>query len=102
MAEEIAEVEPRRKPSTIGGAFYIVVLVVAAVGLGWAALGSWRSGITLFAGTLLAAAVLRLVLPEADAGMLAVRKRWIDVLLLGGAGAAVLVLVHAVPGRVGF
>ncbi|MCL8025192.1 DUF3017 domain-containing protein [Nocardioides bruguierae] len=97
IAEEIAAVEPRRKPSTIGGAFYILVLLVAVGSLAWAALGEWRAGITVFAGALLAAAALRLVLREVDAGMLAVRSRWIDVTLLSATALAVLALVHSIP-----
>ena len=47
--------------------------------------GNWRVGVRWFGGALVFAAVVRAVLPAKDAGMLAVRKRWWDCLLLASA-----------------
>jgi hypothetical protein len=91
--------EERRYPSTIGGAFYLVVLAVGAVGLGIVYTGDWRLGIRCLAAGLCCAALLRLVLPARDAGMLAVRNRLLDVLLLGGFGAAILFLASTIPNQ---
>jgi hypothetical protein len=91
--------EERRYPSTIGGAFYLVVLAVGAVGLGIVYSGDWRLGIRCLAAGLCGAALLRLVLPARDAGMLAVRNRFLDVLLLGGFGAAILFLASTIPNQ---
>lgn len=89
--------EARRYPSTLGGACYIAVLVVVAVGLVVVATNHWRGGIEIFGGALMAAALMRLVLPSRDAGMLAVRARWLDATLLAGAGAALWVLAATIP-----
>lgn len=97
IADEIAEVEERRYPSTIGGAFYIAVLVGAALGVAWVAVADWRTGVTWLSASLLAAAGLRLVVPTKDAGMLRVRHRLVDVLLLGTVGSILLFLARTIP-----
>jgi hypothetical protein len=94
-----AELVERRYPSTIGGAFYLLVLVATAVGIGIVYSGDWRLGIRCLAGGLCFAALLRLVLPRKDAGMLAVRSRLIDTLLLGGLGAALFFLASTIPNQ---
>jgi hypothetical protein len=94
--------EVRRYPSTIGGAFYILILVATAVGIGITWSGNWRVGVRCIAGALILAATLRLVLPRRDAGMLAVRHRIFDVLLLGGVGGVLLFLVQTIPDQPGF
>ena len=96
-----AEPEPveggRRYPSTIGGAFYLVVLAVVAVSIGIVASGNWRLGVRWFGGALVFAALIRAMLPAKDAGMLAVRRRWWDCLLLAGTGAALIFLAISIP-----
>jgi hypothetical protein len=99
-AEEHAEAE-RRYPSTIGGAFYLAVLALAAAGIAIVWSGDWRLGIRCLAGALCVAAVLRLVLPARDAGMLAVRNRYFDTVLLGGVGAAIFFLATTIPNQPG-
>lgn len=87
-----------RHPSTIGGAFYILVLVATAAGLAIVLLGDdWRLGVRVVAGALAGAAVARLVIPQKDAGMLAVRHRLIDVLLVGSVSVALFVLAGNIP-----
>ena len=98
IAEEIAEEEGRRYPSTIGGFFYLWVLAAAFLGVAWAWLGDdWRVSLRWISGSLLAAATLRLVLPTKDAGMLAVRHRLLDVFTLGGLGGVLLFLAQTIP-----
>jgi hypothetical protein len=92
-----AEDDGRRYPSTIGGAFYLVVLAVTGIGLGIVTTGAWRLGIRWIAAALILAALARAVLPARDAGMLAVRHRWWDCLLLAGVGAALLFLAGSIP-----
>jgi len=94
---ESAEPPGRRYPSTIGGVCYLLVLAAAAFGLAITAHGSWRLGVRWIAASLLVAAVLRLLLPSRDAGMLAVRRRSIDVLLLTVVGIALIVLSVTIP-----
>ena len=95
-AAEEQETE-RRYPSTIGGAFYLAVLALSAVGIGIVWSGDWRLGMRFLAGALSIAALLRLVLPARDAGMLAVRNRVFDVVLLGGLGVAIFFLATTIP-----
>jgi hypothetical protein len=100
-AEETEEVDDRRYPSTIGGAFYLLVLAAGALGIAIVWGGDWRLGIRCLAGALCFAALLRLALPARDAGMLAVRNRWFDSALLSGAGAALFFLAATIPNQPG-
>ena len=96
-APETAEPVGRRYPSTIGGACYLVVLATSTFGLAVTARGNWRLGVRWIALSLIAAAVIRLFLPARDAGMLAVRRRAVDVALLAIVGVALLVLATVIP-----
>lgn len=89
----------RRYPSTIGGAFYLLVLVASGVGLGIVAHGNWRLGVKWVAGALVLSALVRLVLPARDAGMLAVRRRFVDVLILAVVGVALWFLSSTIPNQ---
>jgi len=91
--------EPRRYPSTIGGAFYISILVAAGAALVVAARSDWRLGVQILGGAVLVAALLRLILATRDAGMLAVRHRAFDVFLLTSAGVALIVLAGSIPNQ---
>jgi hypothetical protein len=93
--------QERRYPSTIGGAFYLVVLAVCAVAVGIVVTGEWRTGIRLFGGALLAGALVRAVLPNRDAGMLAVRFKALDVVVLVALGAALIFLAGSIPDQPG-
>ncbi len=57
----------------------------------------FRRGTVLFAGGLVLAAALRLVLPGTTAGLLVVRGRWLDVLTLAALGLGVLLTALVVP-----
>lgn len=103
-AEDLVDGEPvdgepqaRRYPSTIGGMFYLVVLVVTAVGFGLAAAGHWRTGVRVIGGALVAAAGIRLALRPRDAGMLAVRHKVVDAGLLVLLGVSLIVLAGDIP-----
>ena len=90
--------EPRRYPSTIGGALYLCVLAVMGLSLVLIATADdWRIGVRVLASAVAGAAVFRLVLPQKDAGMLAVRRRTIDVVLAGAVSVALFVLVASIP-----
>jgi predicted PurR-regulated permease PerM len=75
----------------------LLVLTVAATGLVIAALADFRTGSLVVAIALLLASALRIVLPQRDAGLLAVRRRWVDVLTLGLLGTALGILAFVVP-----
>ncbi len=96
---ESAEPEGRRYPSTLGGAFYLLVLAISGVGLVIVSQGSWRLGVKWIAGSLVLAAVVRLVIPDQQAGMLAVRRRSLDVAILALAGIALWVLSTSIPNQ---
>jgi hypothetical protein len=92
--------EPRRVPSTLGGLVYLVVVAVTVVGLVIVAVGPWRRGVASIGLALLLAAVMRALLRDRDAGMLRVRRhRWVDVLMLGGVGTALMVLASVIPNQ---
>lgn len=91
----------RRYPSTIGGALYLLVLVAAGVGVALVVTDDWRLGVRVIAGALSGAALARLLLPQRDAGMLAVRHRFVDVLMLGGVAVALFFLVGSIPDQPG-
>jgi hypothetical protein len=97
--QEALDQEPRRYPSTIGGAFYICILLAAGTALVIAMRSDWRLGIQVLGGSILVAALLRLILAGRDAGMLAVRHRLVDVALLTGAGVALIVLATSIPNQ---
>ena len=93
---------PRRLPSTFGGLVYLLVVAATCVGLLVVALGPWRRGVALVGVALLVGALARAVLTENNAGMLRVRRsRWVDVLMLGGVGTALIVLANLIPNQPG-
>lgn len=73
------------------------VLVVALLGLLFAALLDWQVGAFVLGLALLLAAGLRLALPVRAAGWLAVRTRGVDAALLLVLGFAVIVLANTIP-----
>lgn len=101
-AEAPAEPEARpvteiKKPSTLGGVIYLLVLVAALIGVGVAATGAWRTGVSWLALSLLAAAAARVALTDDDAGMLRVRRKALDATILTTLGVALLVLAATIP-----
>jgi hypothetical protein len=72
-------------------------VAVGAAGLLVTLLDGWRSGVVLFSCGVLLAGFLRLTLSDDEAGLLRVRRRPFDVLLLFFMGAVVLALGLAVP-----
>ena len=88
--------EPRRYPSTIGGALFLLVLAVMVGGI-LTAMHDWRLGVRIVAGSLGFATLARLFLPQKDAGMLAVRHRALDVFLLALACGALFFLASSIP-----
>ncbi len=70
----------------------LAAIVVVGIGLLLATLGHWRRGLVVIGLALVGAALLRLLLPVRRVGLLAVRSRSVDVLLLAGTGLALTVL----------
>jgi Protein of unknown function (DUF3017) len=72
---------------------YLVVVACIAFGLAWMWAGgahAAKGGTLALAGATFVAALARLVLPESRIGMLASRKRSIDVVTLTALGAGLL------------
>lgn len=86
-------VEPQERPSGLLGELPLAS-VIGGVGVGLVviALHHFRWGNLVIAGSLLAAALFRLVLPTRRAGLLAVRSRFTDVVTMVIMGAALMVL----------
>ena len=90
---------PRRYPSTLGGMLYLLALGGVLVGLALVVWEDWRTGVRVVAGSLGFAAACRLVLPTRQAGMLAVRHRAVDVLMLLGVAGALFFLAGDIPNQ---
>jgi hypothetical protein len=90
---------PRRYPSTVGGALYLVALLGVGVGLVIVMLVDWRLGIRWVGGSLIFAAGCRLLIPRQHAGMLAVRHRMVDIVLLSAVGVMLIVLAGSIPNQ---
>ncbi|TFV65755.1 UNVERIFIED_ORG: DUF3017 domain-containing protein [Bacillus sp. AZ43] len=75
----------------------LVVLVTVAVALAVVTVGHWRQGLVMIGVVLVAAALLRLLLPVRRVGFLAVRSRLTDVVVMATAGVLLTVLVLMIP-----
>lgn len=84
-------------PVSYGTRAYVLLLAIVATGLTLVALGYWRLGLVVIGGAFIAASIVRLFLSERHAGALGVRMRWLDVVWLGGLGAALVALALVVP-----
>ena len=78
---------------------YAAVLIGIAIGLGIISRGVQLlpSGTLVLGGVLVLAALARLTLPEPRAGLLSVRRRALDVAILGVLGIGLLVAGFVVP-----
>jgi hypothetical protein len=97
LTTPVPEPPPRRLPQTLGGTIYVLVVAMALVGLGIVVAGAWRTGLVWMGVGMLLGALTRAVLSERAAGMLRVRRRWSDVLMLTIAGIGLIVLAVIVP-----
>lgn len=87
-----ADEAPRRRIDPLAG-----VVAVVAAGVLVAALHHPRAGMWIASGGLGAGAVMRLLLRERDAGLLVVRRRRVDVVVLAGLALALGVLAAVTP-----
>ena len=90
-----------RRAHPVGDWLFASCLVVSLGGVVVAAFGLWRQGVALCALGLLVTSWTRLVLPDAMAGMLRVRRKSVDVVGLTLLGAGLLVLAVIVPSGTG-
>jgi hypothetical protein len=88
-----------RRPSTTGGLVYLLVAGTLVVGTAIVAIGSWRTGVGVMGIALAVAFVARAVLPDERAGMLRIRRRFVDLTTLAVCAAGMFVLVAAIPNK---
>ncbi len=89
---------PRPWYSQIAGQWPLAVtLIGVALGVVIMATTHWRRGSTLIGLSVLGASVLRLVLPARLVGLLEVRSRWLDALILLAIGVGILITAWIVP-----
>ncbi len=74
-----------------------LVLIGVAVAMVMIGFDYFRRGCVVLSASVLLAAFLRLMLPDADAGMLAVRSRKVDVAILAVLGLGLSVFTFWVP-----
>jgi hypothetical protein len=86
-----------RKPRTVGGVVFLLVLAATVTGVAVVALADWQTGLTVSGVALLAAAVARAVLPDTQAGMLGVRRKLVDVMTLLVMGGGLVALAALIP-----
>ncbi|MGA4509010.1 DUF3017 domain-containing protein [Propionibacteriaceae bacterium G1746] len=104
---DVPEPAPSRAPRRGGLGLWVgrlrnqwpLLLVLVAMGASCVvmATGHWRRGAFAFGSAVVLAGLLRMVLPSRRAGLLALRARWFDTVLLLVAGAALLALTLVVP-----
>ena len=88
-----------KTPSTTGGVVYLSVVAVVLAGVVTVATGAWRSGVTLMGISFCIAFIARLLLPEHRAGMLRIRRRFVDLTTMGICAVGMLVLAVVIPNR---
>lgn len=76
---------------------YFLVMSALAAGIVVVAAAYFKRGPAIIAGALLLAAAFRLFLPKEWAGMLAVRRRWVDLLTLVTLAGLLIVLAWVAP-----
>lgn len=93
---EVHRLHPRRRGIA---AQWPIIVVLASMGAALlvVALNHFRIGSLMLAGSVVLAFVLRLLLPAKDAGLLAVRSKRVDLVVLGVLGAALVVFALWVP-----
>ncbi len=74
-----------------------IVLVGITVALLMIALDHFRRGSIVLSASVMLAAFLRLLLPDQEAGMLAVRTRKVDVSILGALALGLSIFTYWVP-----
>ncbi|MBA2716288.1 MAG: DUF3017 domain-containing protein [Propionibacteriales bacterium] len=88
-----------KKPSTTGGIIYLIVVATLLVGVVISATGAWRLGVTVMGASFGLAFLARLVLPDKRAGMLRIRRRFVDLVTMGICGVGMVVLAAVIPNR---
>lgn len=75
----------------------LVCVGVLVTGFGLVAVGLWRAGSVVMGCAMLVGAIERAILPDDAAGLLKVRRKSFDVVVMALAGVSVVVFALAVP-----
>ncbi|MEU5691221.1 DUF3017 domain-containing protein [Actinosynnema sp. NPDC020468] len=91
---------PEQRWRSAAGQHLPFALVLAVVGLGVLRIAQyhWRQGAVLIGIALLIAALLRMLVTDEQAGLIAIRGRGIDALLYSGLGFSVIVVAMTIIG----
>jgi hypothetical protein len=88
-----------KKPSTTGGIIYLSVVGGVLVGLALVGAGVWRTGVVTMGVAFGVAFAARAVLPDERAGMLRIRRRFVDLTAMAICCGGMLVLAAVIPYR---
>jgi TctA family transporter len=88
-----------KKPSTTGGIVYLIVVGMLVAGLVLVAFNAWRVGVFVVGLGFGLAFVMRLILPDHRAGMLRVRRRFLDLATLAMCSGVLLAMAILIPNR---
>lgn len=77
---------------------FALVLAVTVLGLVRIVQYHWRQGVVLIGVALLLAALLRVLVTDEQAGLIAIRGRGVDALLYSGLGFVVIVVGMTITG----
>jgi len=88
-----------KKPSTPGGVIYLFVLAILITGLVMVGLGTWRTGVAVMGASFAVAFLARLVLSDERAGMLRIRRRFVDLITMAVCCSGMVALAFVIPTR---
>lgn len=88
-----------KTPSTTGGIVYLVVVATLLAGLGLVVANLWRTGVVVMGAALALAFVGRALLPDERAGMLRIRRRFVDLTTMAVCSAGMFVLAGLIASR---
>jgi Protein of unknown function (DUF3017) len=88
-------------PRWLGRLPYAFVLCGVGLGLAIVAMDHVRWGTMIIGASVFVGALARLFLPASQVGMLAVRKTWVDVLLMSSAAFAIMIIAYLAGGAPG-
>ncbi|MDQ2582442.1 DUF3017 domain-containing protein [Saccharothrix yanglingensis] len=91
---------PEERWRSAAGRHLPFALVLAITSLGFVRIVQyhWRQGVVLIGLALLVAALLRIMVTDEQAGLIAIRSRSVDALLYTGLGFAVIVVAMTIIG----
>lgn len=93
----VVPLRPRTRRNWLAQWPLTLVLIGVAIAMVMIALDYFRRGSIVLSASVLLAAFLRLLLPDADAGMLVVRSRKVDVITLAVLGLGLTIFTFWVP-----